>query len=147
MSLQAHCPRTPRSFQPDPVKSLSGLFILSLVTLALVAPSLAKAEGFDDGPTSPWTLVAALTDSEVGPCEGSTPSALDSADPQVTLESRIVHLGSLEADAPHALDPSAFLVRVSADGRQVTAVCEGMRFLEVASQAPAATVADAGAGG
>ncbi|MEO0425387.1 MAG: hypothetical protein AAF184_23835 [Pseudomonadota bacterium] len=146
MSLATHCPRTPRSFQPDPVKSLSGLFVLGLVTLALVAPNFAHAQAFDDGTAPGWPILAGLTDSDVRPCDASTPSALDSADPRVTFDSRVVHLGSLQSDAPNALDPSAFLVRVTADGRQVTALCEGMRFLEVTSAATAATVVDADVG-
>ncbi|MEM9388647.1 MAG: hypothetical protein AAGA68_26640 [Pseudomonadota bacterium] len=144
MFPEAHLPRAPQSFQPDTAKSSAGLCVLGLVILALVAPPPANAAaGDDDDPTPDWRSVSALTESEHSPCDGGTPLALAHADPHMSLGVRIVHLGAVEADAALTLNPSVFLVLVSADGRRVTAVCDGMRLFEVASPAAPAAVAHA----
>ncbi len=132
MHPTARYPRTSNSFQAGPVKSLGGLFILVVLTLALLAPMLASAGGAGEAWSLSFSTDVPTTGSITGLCDG-TPLTQDGADPPGVLDRRVVTLGHAESDVSGALHRSAFLVRVSADGREVTAVCEGMHELLVLS--------------
>ncbi len=125
MHPTARHPRTSNSFQTDPVKSLSGLFILVVLALALLAPVRAIACGTHEARSLSFTSAVPTADGIAGLCDGG-PLTQDTDDPAGARDGRVVTLGNAERDVPGALHPSALLVRVSADGREVTAVCQIM---------------------